>query len=349
MARRADPIAVVEAAYCLGVDEPGWTAGLAEAATHLLPNTVAGFVAYHVLLDADAVHLEHPAGTRDAAAALASIQNMQQALERYHAGSAGLGERIKARTYGNVTRGTMRQAADRILFSEHQLFGPRWMYTLGVPGVHDVLLLKCPQLDGKHFTLLAAGLPKRRAPTAKERAAFLMIAAHVRAGYRLRRQLRAIQEQGLRAGQDGAVLDAKTMRVLHAEGEAQAPDARETLREMAVRVDRARTQQYGRDERALEVWQGLVDGRWSLVDQFDNDGKRLVIAHRNAEDVRDPRRLSVTEASVMGLAARGYPNKLVAYHLGISEARVSSLLHRAMAKLHIESRVDLVRMFGGSL
>ena len=103
---------------------------------------------------------------------------------------------------------------------------------------------------------------------------------------------------------------------------------------------------WGRDEKALEVWQGLVDGRWSLVEHFDSDGKRFILAHKNPEGVLDPRGLTSMEARVSALAARGYGNKLIAYHLGMTEGTASSHLARAMAKLRIASRVEFVRMFG---
>jgi hypothetical protein len=31
-------------------------------------------------------------------------------------------------------------------------------------------------------------------------------------------------------------------------------------------------------ERALQLWRALVDGRWSLVDSFETDGRRYVVA-----------------------------------------------------------------------
>jgi DNA-binding CsgD family transcriptional regulator len=344
--RCADPIALVEAAYALGASDLQWTAGLAEAALSVVPDAFAGMLAYHVRLEGEVVHLMHPAATPEAQSAGASLRRLQDSLERRRAGTASIAERLVARTYSRALRTMLRQPVDRLLLlAEYKLLAPKWMLTFAVPGVNEVLLLNCPQLDGNNFTVLSAGLPTSQTLTSKERLRFSMVAAHIRAGYRLRQRLSELQQPALQAD---AVLDPKTMRVVHAEGEAQGRDARALLRETAMRVDRARTKQHGRDERALELWQGLVDGRWSLVDQFDSDGKRYVIAHRNAESVSDPRGLSTTEVSVLGLVARGYSNKLAAYHLGLSESRVSTMLHSGMSKLHINSRVELVRMFGVS-
>ncbi|MBX3229512.1 MAG: hypothetical protein KIT84_17160 [Labilithrix sp.] len=49
-----------------------------------------------------------------------------------------------------------------------------------------------------------------------------------------------------------------------------------------------------------------------------------------------------------GLAARGYSDKLVAYHLGIAEGTVASCLSRAIRKLGFADRADLLRTLGAA-
>jgi len=58
---------------------------------------------------------------------------------------------------------------------------------------------------------------------------------------------------------------------------------------------------------AMENWRGLVDGRWSLVDRFDSDGKRFVVAVKNDPEARDPRGLSRREQQVSELVGLGGP------------------------------------------
>jgi DNA-binding CsgD family transcriptional regulator len=48
---------------------------------------------------------------------------------------------------------------------------------------------------------------------------------------------------------------------------------------------------------------------------------------------------------VVALAARGFSNKLIAYELGIRADTVATHLARIRAKLGIDTRVDLVRLF----
>jgi DNA-binding CsgD family transcriptional regulator len=50
---------------------------------------------------------------------------------------------------------------------------------------------------------------------------------------------------------------------------------------------------------------------------------------------------------VLALAARGRPHKLIAYELGLGEPTVRTYERRAMEKLGLASRAELVRLFAG--
>lgn len=162
----------------------------------------------------------------------------------------------------------------------------------------------------------------------KERLA--CIAAHICAGLRLRRAATTID----------AVFDPQADKIVHLE--ACAEGAQEQLRAAAKCVDRARTRSTGDDE-ALQMWEGLVDGSWSLVESFESDGRRLIVAKKNSETTRDPRQLSHRQRQVAALAAMGHNDKLIAYSLGISTSAVRSHLTRAMRKLGIENQRNLLR------
>jgi len=99
------------------------------------------------------------------------------------------------------------------------------------------------------------------------------------------------------------------------------------------------------DDRALDLWQGLVAGRWSLVDRFDSDGRRFLIARRNDPRVADPRALTLRERQVLAYAAMGHPLKLVAYALGLSVPTVALHRTRGMRKLGLQSHAEVVRFF----
>jgi DNA-binding NarL/FixJ family response regulator len=97
-------------------------------------------------------------------------------------------------------------------------------------------------------------------------------------------------------------------------------------------------------EAALEIWRGLVSGRWSLVERAQAGGATVLIAHRNEPRAPDPRGLSPRERAIVELVLDGASNKQVAYTLGSSHGTVASHLRRALRKLGFASRVDLMRV-----
>jgi FixJ family two-component response regulator len=87
-----------------------------------------------------------------------------------------------------------------------------------------------------------------------------MCAAHVGAALRLRRALLPDSFEGAEA-----VLDPNGV-VSHAEEPAKTPGARDALREAVLSSERARGSMRRTDPvDALELWQALVAGRWSLI------------------------------------------------------------------------------------
>jgi DNA-binding CsgD family transcriptional regulator len=186
----------------------------------------------------------------------------------------------------------------------------------------------------------------RLAPRTQER--WRMLCAHVATAYRLRNALargagsRLVQTDLPRDAE--AVLDAKGFRLVDVAGPAKEHSAGEVLRDAALRVDRSRGKLRRQDpELALQTWTALVDGRWSLVDWFDTDQRRFILAIPNPPEIRDPRGLTEQEAQVVTYATFGEPNKLIAYRLGLSQPRVSALVKSAMHKLGAKSKAELVR------
>ena len=135
-------------------------------------------------------------------------------------------------------------------------------------------------------------------------------------------------------------------RVIDAVGRAQAKGARQSLAEAVRHMDRARGALRRTDpEEALQLWQGLVDGTWSLVDRLESDGKRYILARHNEPGVRDPKALTQRERSVAAFAAMGHQNKFIGYLLGLSTSTVSGHLGSARQKLGLRSRAELVGCF----
>ena len=183
----------------------------------------------------------------------------------------------------------------------------------------------------------------------KAREQWQMLGAHIASAYRLRRALDSARVSG-RAAVDGlphgaeAVVDPRRLHLVDAVGQGRDETAAACLREGARRIDRARSRKGRQDpQEALRIWWALVCGRWSLVDWFDTDERRFLLAIPNPPNVRDPRGLNEQECLVVEYAVHGDSNKLIAYRLGLSQARVSTLLSSAMKKLGVRTRAQLAR------
>lgn len=126
---------------------------------------------------------------------------------------------------------------------------------------------------------------------------------------------------------------------------ARALPTNEPLRAAARQLDRSPDiLRHSDADRAIRVWEGLVRGRWTLVDWFDADGRRFIIAKLNPRRVGVPRGLTTRERQVALSAALGDSSKATGYQLGISPSRVSALLKAAMRKLGVRSKAQLVVM-----
>jgi DNA-binding CsgD family transcriptional regulator len=205
-------------------------------------------------------------------------------------------------------------------------------------GVSDLLTLKVMEPNGTGVGVVT-GLREIRSATPREHECWGMCVAHMRSALRLRRRLVG-----------GDVLDGAEAvmtpngRCLHAEGEAKPSDAREALTEAVKRAERARGPlRRTRPDEALELWQAMVSGRWSLVERFESDGQRYLVARPNPPELRDPRGLSGREREVVALAVLGLSHKLIAYELGISRSTASGYVTSAMRKLGVTTQSELVR------
>ena len=118
---------------------------------------------------------------------------------------------------------------------------------------------------------------------------------------------------------------------------------RSALRETAITVDRARGRlaREGAEADVLREWRALVDGRWSIVDRFDSDGRRFLVARRNDPGTAPVPLLDERERAVLGYRVVGHSLKLIAYEMGFTVGHTSRLAQSAMEKLGLRSPADL--------
>jgi len=122
---------------------------------------------------------------------------------------------------------------------------------------------------------------------------------------------------------------------------------RERLARASAELARAGRMRRASTEETVAVWRALVAGRWTLVDHFDADGRRYLVARRSEPEpaVTGLARLTRREREIVAFAALGHTNKLIAYELGLAPTTVATHLASAAAKLGAATRIDLVRAF----
>jgi len=215
------------------------------------------------------------------------------------------------------------------------------MASLSRYGWRDITAFSGVDPEG-HGVYFGAWLPSPKALTPAMRERWTRVAVHAATALRLRRRLagepRPVDRAEAVLTPDGAVE--------HAVGEARVDEARQSLRSAVVHLEEARGRLRASDpDRAVGSWKGLVSTRWTLVDQFESDGKRYVLAHRNEPKLAGLDALTERERQALAYAALGHTNKLVAYELGVSASTVAVLLHRAARKLGASTREELLAAY----
>jgi len=206
-----------------------------------------------------------------------------------------------------------------------------WRERLHVTAVHGL----DPSGNGCSLAIIRS---KARALSRIDRVTLERIAAHLATAYRLR-----LRSTSPTRDHPDAVLKADGT-VVHAEGSARDADVRAALQEAALRMERAR-RHHAADE-ALGFWRALVQGRWSLVERFESDGRRVLVARRNEPPARALHALDERERKLIALLALGHSLKLCAYELGRAESTTSMMARSAMRKLGVASRAELVEIHG---
>ena len=202
-------------------------------------------------------------------------------------------------------------------------------------GARDVIAINGRDTSG--FGVWLGSLVPARVEMTDDHASLLeRIAPHLASACRLRRRVQRQPE---------AVLDPQG-NVVDATGDATLNDARAALSLAATRIEEARgPMRSGDTARAVGGWKGLVSARWTLVDKFERDGKRFLVAQQNAHEIDVANDLSPRERAVMAAAAAGHHDKLIAYELGVAHSTVRVLLFRAMRKLGAKTRAEALEAF----
>ncbi len=327
---RGDCVGIVEALYALELEDGPWLAHIARAAAEGM--AVRHLGAYAISYDASDIHdcrFEGFAATDDVDPRLAHI--LANDFPEYYRSTPAMVENVLRRVAFAPSREL--PVAGR-LDSVHQL--------LGGFGVHQILGMNGVNVDGRgaHIGLL---IPGRGAFADVDLLARL--SSHLAAASRLRRRLAG----GSPVASAAAILEP-TGAIVHAARGAKLREAREALSAATRRLERLRGPVRRRDpEQAARQWKALVQGRWSLVDQFESDGRRYLLAQSNEAPAAAVAFLSERERQVVALAALGHANKMIAYELGIAISTVGVLLGRAARKFGATKRAALLEAYDAAV
>lgn len=307
--RDLDPIAIIDCAYQKAPDMQTWWARVAESVAPALDRGL-GMYAYELPLDT-----LRPTG----------IVNM------------GAPDSLIDVTVHGAARSERQDAVRMVdpagLYASTEVFAD-----FEAPaGMRDALAWSAPDGEGSLHVLIVPS-PRLERLDADAALVWKRLAFHLGAGVRLQRQAGALDDPEIDAvlSPDGTLL--------HAESEHTDASIHDGLRHMARGIDRIRSRRRGSDPHAaLELWQGLLLGRWSMVDHFDTDGRRFMVARRNDPDAPAPRELTRRQRQVVFYAALGLAHKQIGYALGLSETTVATHLRIALDKLGIETREELIQ------
>jgi DNA-binding CsgD family transcriptional regulator len=319
----ANPIDVIETGYRLDVDHREWLRSIAQAVRPLLDDGF-GVIAY-----AFDVRVP-PQRWLDDALSLEAHPEVLDFARKVVGASTEVA--VKTQVDPEVLQSSL-EGLRRLGIVDTRAI-PHWDDYCRRIGIADILALRTIEPGGRGIVIAGCrASPYRTGRRAKR--LWARVSAHLAAARRLRAALAASLDDD---GEPEAIL-TPSGKLEHATSETKTPAAREAVR----RQEHARGRERKTDPaRAAEAWRALVSGRWSLVDRFERDGRRYLVARANGHSLPDPRALSERERAVAHLAALGKPNKLIAYELGLADSTVASHLGRAIRKLGAKSRVDLV-------
>jgi DNA-binding CsgD family transcriptional regulator len=329
MAKAGDLLDVIEAAYQVDASDAEWLQKLAQSAHPLLDGGF-GLCAFQYARGAEGLPeivrscmLGLPAGLAELHATIFRTMDPDIKQRPFRMGPCVSGSQLMG-------------GGDALRRHPHM---QKYAHTFGMA---DSLWITAVEPSGAGCGI-HAGRAEIGAPSPMVKRHWSRIAAHLSTAARLRKRLRAAGAvNDATAGDDGAVLDPGG-RVHHAAGPAKEKDALDELRRAVLSLEKARgPARRAEPDQALTDWKVLVMARWSLIDQFERDGRRYVVAYENQPSGAGPDALTAREKQVVGHALLGHHNKLIAYELGISHSTVRVLLARAAKRLRVNTRAELL-------
>jgi DNA-binding CsgD family transcriptional regulator len=175
-------------------------------------------------------------------------------------------------------------------------------------GIEDVLGIRVVEPDGRGLVLAVLLHCKTTLPP-RTRASCSRVADHLRAAWR--------------------------MRVMEAE---RVPIDRNWLFEPPQHSTAADAQE------RRELWDALMSGDWEVIGSRDDGPERTLLLRRRVRKRANIIGLNARERAVAALAGDGHSLKYIAHELQLAPSTVTEHLQRALEKLGLDHRVELVRL-----
>jgi len=321
-------VALLEAVYALDLDDQSWMARALTATRELCgsEHTYLGY--FYDASDVRAFNVWN----------VGSVDQPPEVAQAFRSAQLVVGPELLRATLLRQNIGSMRRTAMphvAPLLAERERVG--WGDIFTVNGLD-------PSGLGCLFTI---GTREREfSHSSEESTLYTRIAHHLASAFRCRRLLGISKMPNASALEPNAaaieaVVDVDG-RLVHAEGEAAGKLARERIRSAAQAILALRSPGRKSEAAALDAWHPLVGARWTLVDRFEENGRRYVVARENQARAAGFELLTDRERQVVLQAALGFTNKEIAYALGISGSTVRVLMARAAAKIGVDSRAALL-------
>lgn len=314
-----DWIGILEAAYALDRSDDAWLGGMLDAAKTCLDDGL-GMVAF--LYDAS-----DPLTLRVQGMAHSGVTAPR--LDAYFRVSEELAAipGFLARTYRSLLCGTMSEL-ERVEYD--------WRRSAVALGIGDTLAVNGLDPSGKGC-LLGVFLQEPTALRPRRRQLLSYIATHLANAHRLRERMRASTPAPI-----GQVESTGQLVDWRGEDDGGAATA---VEQAAGAIGAARGPlRFAEGGAAVDGWQGLVQSRFTLVDEPEpaRRGQRRMLAFENPPRIEGFSALAEREREVAAYLALGHSTKVIAYELGISDSTVRVLLRRVRRKLSVKTRAELV-------
>ncbi len=316
------PLELLRSAYDLDLSLPQWQESVVAGLSALFPNADSRF-GFVYELDGTGVRLPHAHQSPDGVPP-EMVEGVIHNLSRK--GSA-------VRLFDTVQCSTLSKRLQ-------ELGDDQAVATFREAGVVDCAAICSGNFTGSGF-FFGAFLPEATDLGMAFQRRWMAVASHLAAIRRLHSILQG--EDPFEVAE--FVFDPAVSNVVNVRADAKSPTVRDRLRRAALNFDDLRKMDTSEDER-LARWSALVSGRWSLVDVFDTDRRRFVVAIANMPEARPIAALSQRQTQIVALLMQGHTQTFIGYELGLSQSTVAYHLTRVRTLFRASNDVDLMNRIG---